>query len=110
MNHGVLHPASAGIYAGTAFCLVLMDIRLGKIKNHMANMNRERGQSGTMNFNRAIRHWLLPVLLRSGQDAGEDLNSVPKILQAQVFVGAVLVVVMVHNGQADHRRPEQIGE
>ena len=45
--------------------------------------------------------WLLPVLLRVDQDSCEDFNSVPEILQAEIFIGAVLIVVMVHNGQAD---------
>src|SRR5689334_15398759 len=57
-----------------------------------------------------ISSLLLPVLLRSRQNSGKYLNAVPQVLQAQVFVCAVLVIVMVYNRQPDHRGLEHISK
>ena len=43
----------------------------------------------------------LPVEL--GHHGGVDMDPVPEIAQAQVFVGRMLVVVVIDDGQADHR-------
>jgi len=40
--------------------------------------------------------------LQVTQDGGIDFNGVPQVLQAQVFVFAVLVVVVVRDGQNEH--------
>ncbi len=44
--------------------------------------------------------------LGHGHQRGHDLDAIPEILQAQILVFAVLVVVVVDNGNAHDRHAE----
>src|SRR4030081_900308 len=48
----------------------------------------------------------MPLILRvlqSAEKGGENFEAVPEILEADVFVGGVLVVVVVRDGEGDDR-------
>jgi len=40
--------------------------------------------------------------IQGTEKGGEDFDSVPEVLETQVFVGGVLIVVVVRDGEGDH--------
>lgn len=47
-----------------------------------------------------------PLPIQVGQDCGVEFYTAPEVAQAEIFVGAVLMIVIIHDGDADPREAE----
>ena len=44
------------------------------------------------------------IFVRPAEERGVNLDSVPEILQPQIFIGGVLVVIVIRDRESDDRR------
>src|SRR5438034_9112380 len=42
----------------------------------------------------------------AGEEGGVDFHAAPEVAEADVFVAAVLVIIVIHDGDADDRQSE----
>lgn len=75
----------------------------GKLPDLSVPANSARDNSDRGNRYRATCQALQKRILKPGQYRGVNLNGIPQVLQAQVLVGAVLVVVVVGYRQNQDR-------